>query len=297
MEIVDRLFKQDISVKDDKFDIDNMNSYRLYLSLSANSLRFSIIDSGQDRCMLLQDYRFFGNLNRDDLVSALNRIYDSDLFLKANFWQSVSINIKGKAFTLVPREVFNEDNPEKYLKYVSRDTHENLVVVQAQSTLEAVNVFYVDKVLVNWFHQTYPTRVIQFTHQSAAFIEAIRKIGRNSKGTQMHLFLDNNFFLCGVLEKSQLTFCNVFNYRSAQDFLYFILFVADEQRLEAENISIFLHGYVDPVSEVFKLLSTYFQDVQLYTDKASWLNFSYAFDEVPLHFYLDLLGMHLCVQA
>ncbi|MDX2305052.1 MAG: DUF3822 family protein [Microscillaceae bacterium] len=297
MKTDDRIFKQELSIKDTEFDIDSMAFYCLYISVGHDNLRFCIIDSKSNRCVLLEDYRFFNQLSTDELIASLNRIYDNDLFLKANFWQKINIIPKGLPFTLIPREFFEESSPEKYLNLSAYKNESYLVVAAEQQSVDAINIFYAEKKLVNWFHKTYPTRVIEFTHQSAAFIEGVKRQNPKSKQSQTHIFIDNNYFILLVVKEGQLEFCNVFPYHTSNDFIYFVLFVMDELRLDKESCPVKLYGNIDHNSEIFQLIRTYMVYVSVINEQPNWLKFGFAFEEINNYQYFDLYGMHLCAQS
>lgn len=292
METTDKTFKQELSITDEKFDIDEMSYYRLYISIGSDNLRLCAVDSIQKRCVLLSDYRFFGRHTTADLISTLNWIYDGDGYLKANFWQSVNVLMKGNPFTLVPKEFFDESSPEKYLQLVSADTRDMKVVVSEQQTVDAVNLFYADEQLIDWFHQTYRTRVIEFVHQTAPFIEGIRTLKMDS-AQSLHIFIENGYVIIGVIQEEKLQFCNVFRYRMPQDLLYFVLFVIDEIRLDKNTIPTRLYGQIEEKSEIFVTLDRYITHLEIYHPLPSWLSFGYQFNEVSNQYYFDLYSMFL----
>ena len=296
MSTEDRIFKREVTIKDNDFDAEALSYYCLYISVGHDSLRYCMVDSKTNRCVLLEDYRFFNQLSTDELIASLNRIYDNDLFLKNPFWQKINIIPKGQAFTLIPREFFEESSPEKYLSLAGHQNQNFLVVAAEQQSVDAVNVFYAEKKLVNWFHKAYPTRVIEFTHQTAAFIEGVKRQNPKSKQSHMHIFVDNNTLIIVVMNEGQLEFCNIFPYHTSNDLIYFVLFVLDELRLDKETCPVHLYGNIDNQSEIYQLIRTYISQVSLLNEHPNWLKFSYAFEQINNYSYFDLYGIHLCSQ-
>ncbi len=291
------VFRQELSIKDDNFDIDDMSYYSLYLSLGADSLKFCVVNSLENRCMLLSDYQFFSPMGSDELVSSLNFIYDSDLFLKANFWQRVSIILRGKSFTLVPEEFFDESSPEKYLKFSENKTDDSLIIVHKMQSMDAVDIFMADKKLVNWFHKTYPTRVIDFVHHTVPFVEGIKKVHEDSGQNALHLLIDKNYIIAGFFRGYQLELCNLYPYQEANDIVYFVLFILDELRADRERVSVYLYGQVVSNSQIFQTIKRYVQQVQVVAQAPAWLSFGYQFEEARQHQYFDLYAMHLCSHS
>ncbi len=289
----DKLYKLDTYIKSDKFDVEDMSYYQLCISLSREHFRFCAINTLDHQCLLLQEYRFFTRLDTDELLSTLNRVYDNDMFLKANFWKGISIIQKEQPFTLVPQALFEASAPERYLQLVKPKTDKEYLVSNPQERLEAVSLSYVDVKVKQWFAQTYPMRDIQFVHQTTAFLEGIYQKFPHSEGTSSHIFVENNHFMMAIIREGELEFCNVFSYRDANDFIYYALFVFDELRLSRENSPLYIYGNVDPISAIYQKLQTYFGAVELLTENPEWINFEYLFEDIPNYHYFDLYSLYL----
>lgn len=298
MAIKDKAYKHEINIKDNTFDIDAMNNYRLYILLGENSLQICVADSIQNRCLILEDYRFYSLPQTDALIASLNRIYDNSLFLKANFWQNITIIVKNNPFTLVPRELFQANQSEKYLQYITEVGQEMQILHAPQASAEAINVFVMESKLYEWFKQTYPNRTLNFLHPTTTFIEGIKKqipIVKRPRGEyQAHIYVNVSYLIITVWKDGNLEFCNTFRYQTSQDFAYFVLFVLDELRLNRETCKVRLYGSIQPISEVFRILNTYISDLLIWSEKPNWLAFSHDFDEVTQHFYFNLYSTHLC---
>ncbi|MCU0447423.1 MAG: DUF3822 family protein [Microscillaceae bacterium] len=294
MNIQDKVFKQETNIKDPSFDIEAMNYYRLFICLGEDSLRFNVVNSRDNKCLLLEEFRFFSRLSVEEQMEALNRIYDNDLFLKANFWFGIYLIIKASPFTLVPREFFDEVNPVKYLQHITPIHTNQQIFVNEQRSLDAVNVFLNDNLLIQWFKQTYPNRHLQYIHQTQAFIEGIRRNNLIVNRPQMHVLIEPNYLIISVLNGDDLEFCNTFQYRVAADFVYFVLLVMDELHLDKQACELTLYGKINPISEIYKLMRTYVGQVKIYDEQPDWVKFSSDFDGLPHTYYFDLYGMALC---
>lgn len=296
-EKTDKLYKLDTYVKSDKFDVEDMSYYQLCISLSHEHFRFCAINTLDHQCLLLQEYRFFTRLETDELLSTLNRVFDNDMFLKANFWKGVTIIQKEQPFTLVPQALFEESAPERYLQLIQPKTENEFLVKNKQEKLEAFNISYVDAKVKQWFEQTYPMRDIKFVHQTNALLEGIYHQAPSKEGTTVHIFIENSYFMMSVIREGELEFCNIFSYRDSNDFIYYALFVFDELRLSRDNSPIYIYGNINPISAIYQKLQTYFGSTELVTEPPKWVNFEYQFDEIPNYYYFDLYSLYLLRDA
>jgi hypothetical protein len=292
-EKIDKIYQLETNIKSDKFDVEDMSYYQLCISISSEHFRFCAINALDHQCLLLQDYRFFSRFNTDELLNTLNRIFDNDMFLKANFWKSVNIIQKGQPFTFVPNSLFEESAPDRYLKLIAPASEKDTLITVKQENMNAVNISYIDKKIQKWFKQTYPTRELNFVHQTTAFLEGIHKQFPRLSGANVHLFIENNYFILAILREGELEFCNVFSYRDANDFIYYVLFVFDEFRLSKDGTSLLVYGNINPVSAVYQKLQTYFGAIELVTDNPNWITFEYLFNEISNYHYFDLYSLYL----
>lgn len=296
--IPDKRIHCTFSARDDQFDTENIGSYYLYLATGKSSFNFTVIDPVTKRCLFLESYSFqLQNPVITEFVELLNVLFDSHLFLKANYWSKIFILLKGTAFTLVPRELFQEKGVEKYLS-LSYEAHpEDKVIFREQNSFDAVNITVVNEQLLAWFSSVYPKKDFICIHQTFAFLEAIRKIAKLEPRpiTQVHIFVEQEYFILCILKNKtkDLEFCNIFSYRSASDLAYYVLFVIDELRIDRENLLTRLYGSIEKPSEIYLALNRYLPEVNIWTEKPNWLNFAYFFDEVRHQQYFDLYGLSL----
>ena len=92
-----------------------------------------------------------------------------------------------------------------------------------------------------------------------------------------------------VFHSKELLLFNVFEYHSKEDFIYYILFVFDQLKLDTETTPIELSGNLQIDGELFKTLYTYVRHVDINKSKYS-LNFTEDLNENYLHNYFLVLN-------
>lgn len=289
-----QLFKEELRIADKDLDVNDLGYYRLLLSLGEQEFKIGVVSSLEHRCLALEEYRFYHPLSSEELIGFLNSIYDNHAFLKANYWMSINVMFKNSPFTLIPREFFIETDPSPYLKYTSANTQQERVIVAEQSSLDSVNIFSVNPLLTEWFEQTYYNKDINFMHQTQVFVEASKNQHNSTESIHTHLFIENGYFLISVFKDKKLELCNTFPYKTSKDFIYYVLFILDEMRIDKESTLLYIYGNVTQESDLLKLLQRYIYEVKLIDQQARWLAFSYEFDTIPHSMYFDLYGMYLC---
>jgi hypothetical protein len=94
-----KLFKK---IKDDKFEVDQLHHYDLNLLLGNRDLQIAVVDKHSNRCLILEDFIISSIDSYTELVNVYENIFDDHHLLKAGFWSSVKVGIKGNKFALVP---------------------------------------------------------------------------------------------------------------------------------------------------------------------------------------------------
>jgi hypothetical protein len=297
LEATDKLSIREVSFQDDAFDMQALGNYNLYLSIGQDGLEICVIDTQTNRCLILEHYSFYVNLSHNQLTSHLNWIYDNHLFLKAYRWNKIKIAYRGKAFTLVPKALFEEDEAVKYLTHLTDVTIDQTICHSEVESLEAVDVFLVETELVDWFENMYAlSENMSFVHQTAPLLTGLRQQRQALAAgfTQVFLHVEGDYLTLTIFKDNQLEFCNVFSYKTAQDFLYYILLVIDELRYSPDKTVISLTGNIVTDSNIYNLLDKYIQKVEITLNQkaVSWVNFNDKFDK-DVYQYFDLFSLHL----
>ena len=114
---------------------------------------------------------------------------------------------------------------------------------------------------------------------------------KNNDGQTMIVNIDYMQMQITVIENSKLLFFNIFDYKSAVDCIYYILFVCEQLEINTENIKLEFMGDIKKDYELYDLAYTYIRHVNFV--KRS-VNLSPNIDSLQEHEYYTLLHQHLC---
>ena len=98
-----------------------------------------------------------------------------------------------------------------------------------------------------------------------------------------------------TLESKHLKFFNSFNYKTAEDLIYYLLFTYEQLQLNPDQTPLIISGEIEEDSEVYKLLFKYIRNIS-FTRRNPNYNYSFVFNQTKEHFYYKLLNQHLCVS-
>lgn len=280
-------------IKDDNFDVDQIEQYCLSLMIGDNDFIFCITDPKQNKCLYLEDYIFSSIILPDQLTGQLSHIFNNHHLLEVGFWKTIKLAIKNQKFTLIPNFLFNKENITQYLGLHCPINQQENIFYYKQIQSDAVNIFAAENKIINWFISAYPSKTIEIIHQTSPLIEGFMRIEANKSTKNMFIKVDNSHVIIMVIKNKTLEFCNKYLFTNHEDFIYYVMLVIEELQLNPEKDPVMVWGEIYPDSELFDNLYKYIRNLSL-GNKPSSLSFSYNFDELPDHKYFDLYCMYLC---
>lgn len=279
-------------IKDERFDVDQINRYDLLIHVGSRDLQVAVVDP-EDRMLLLEDFVFPSLSSQDELLQVLEQLFDDHALLKAAFWKAVKISIKNNKFVQVPGALFVEESREEYLRfnaYVDPEKEEVMSVTNPQAN--AVTVFAIQRDLKDWLKKLYPDVNLMFLHQSAALIEGITQVSRNRVDSPIYIYVDRFKLHIVYAKKGKLVYYNQFIIKQFAEYIKYIMLVLKTLNLSQESSQVVLWGYIGKNSPHYNEFYKYINNVA-FGQRPKHLKFGYMFDEVQDHHFFDLYGMHL----
>ncbi|MCW3126561.1 MAG: hypothetical protein JWO03_2219 [Bacteroidetes bacterium] len=127
-------------------------------------------------------------------------------------------------------------------------------------------------------------------HSGAVLIETLGALGlTQSKDLFINIHAQNIEVLY-FDETGALKIYNRYEYRSYQDYIYFVLLVADEMNLNREETKAVLMGEVSADSQLYEVTTRYFRQTAFIKQPAD-KRFSSTFEGYPVHFNYPLYNL------
>ncbi len=281
-------------VEDKDFSIDDLTHYSLLLLVGERSFQVCVIDTREGSCMIVEDYALSGIASPEQHTQTVYQLFEDHTLLMAGYWKTVKLAIKNQCFTLVPDVFFSSEKLPHYLTLsiatdAERDGFYHYRHVQSQ----AVGVFAANKRLIERVRSLYPSLDLLTVHHSSALIEGIQANRNFTYYRDLYLHVDQTYFSALVTEDNRLILYNQFPCRSPQEVLKYTLAVMNELAMDRNTSRVTLWANAPDQSAYAQLLYRYVRNLEIGT-RPSYLKFSYAFDELPEHQYVDLYGLHIC---
>ncbi len=280
-------------IKDERFDVDLISQYTLLVHIGTRDLQVGVVDTAEDRLLLLEDFVFPSLSSQDDLLAILEQLFDDHALLKAAFWKNVRVSIKNNKFIQVPEPLFLEEAREDYLRFNAHfdPDHESVHAVGSRAT-GAVTVFALSKELEAWLISLYPNTTLEFTHQSAVLIEGVVHFSQQRKDLPLYIYVDRFRLHIVYARQGKLIYYNQFVIRQFAEYVKYIMLVMKTLNLKQDASEVVLWGYIGRNSPHYHEFYKYIRNV-VFGTRPKFLRFAYMFDEVQDHHFFDLYSMYL----
>jgi hypothetical protein len=103
------------------------------------------------------------------------------------------------------------------------------------------------------------------------------------------------YFEMVLLDGKDLLFSNSFQYSTADEIAYYILFVYEQLELNPEITELVLSGEIEKTSKEHALLYTYIRHVK-FAERPENFRYSYKFEEIPNHQFYSLFTQFLVTK-
>jgi hypothetical protein len=280
-------------IKDDRFDEENLHQYSLLVSIGTRDLQVGVIESAEERVLLLEDYVFPSVSSHAELMQTLEQLFDSHAVLKAAFWKKIKICLKNNKFVQVPDSLFVEESQHEYLKYNAQffEDEETAIAIRNPRT-EAITIFALQRDLKSWLTSLYPNSPPVFMHQSAVLIEGMLDIAVKKQEDNLYIYVDRFKLHIVACQSGKLLYYNHFVIKEFSDYIRYIMLVMKSLNRDQRSSRVMLWGYIAKNSLHYQEFYKYINNV-VFGPRPSHLKFGYMFDEIQDHHYFDLYSMHL----
>lgn len=281
-------------IKDDKFEVDNLHHYTLLLQIGIRDFQLCVVDSRNNKCLLLEDFILASVNSYGQLTELLENVFDDHHVLKAGFWKNIKVAIKNNKFSLVPTSLFSKSSVLDYLKHnVKVDPNREEPLYYKHIKTDAVNTFTINKVLYNWLQEKYTNLNIGYLPQSSGLIEGVLNQIKRHKPNNIFLYVDRFKLHIITTRNGKLEYYNQFVIKQFSDYIKYIMTVMQGLGHDQKSTPVILWGYVGKQSPHFHEFAKYIRNLS-FGDRPDFLKFGYMFDELQDHHFFDLYSIYLC---
>lgn len=242
-----------------KTDSLQHNNKSLSVQVSLIGLSFLVKDVALNSVLFSHSVSFPSTISPNETLVALIKIVNDNTILQGDF-EMVTVIHQNNLSTVVPSSLFDEHEAVNYLKFNAKILPTDFIAHDKlkMQELEIVYVPYVN--INNYFYDTYGS--FKYYHHSTIAIKDSFKLSGSKEITAMHIDVAEDTFYCTVMVQGKLQLHNVYTYKTAEDFSYYILFCFEQLGLDPNEIPLNISGKIAKNDVLYSLLFRYIRNIQ-----------------------------------
>jgi len=274
--------KQIVKKKTINNNIEVTSKRKLSIQFSLDGFSFCTTNT-HNEVIEFSSYTFSKTKNSPELVlEKLQDIFKKEKSLQYDF-ETVTVIHQNNLNTLVPNEYFKEDALKSYLKYSIKTIATDLITFDELDFMNSKNVYIPYVNINNFLFQNFGE--FEYKHYSSVLLEKLFSIASNDICCYIHV--SKSTFDIVIIKNSNLQFFNIFEYKTKEDFMYYVLFTLEQLELSTEETLVTVLGDIEEDSDLFRLMYTYIRNIDFLSSKNAVFNNQ---KEISKHSNFILLG-------
>lgn len=249
----------------EKNSIISKDHLKLSVQVSLTGLSFLVVDSSEERIVFFRELPFENTHTPEEVLEKIKYAYQTTPQLNVSF-ENIEVIHRNTLFSLVPNALFDESKLSDYVKFSSKLFPTDYLDVDAHDTLEMKNVYVPLTNVNNYFFDKYGA--FTFQHSNTIFINTIITSATHDSQAAVYAHFSENCLDVLVTKGKNVLLCNSFSIKTPEDFMYYLLFVAEQLQLNPEEFPLFLTGTISEESPYYEMAYTYVRNVELLPKKS-----------------------------
>ena len=249
------------------------------IQVDLSGLSFFVLDVTQNEVSAVINKNFETAQTPQAILDQLEHAFNKHEILKSEF-SKVQLIHSNNLQTLVPSALFEESALSDYIKYNTKIFKTDFITYDVIQN-EDIIVVYVPFVNINNFiFERFGS--FEYKHNATVLIDRILQLQKNTSEPHMYVNVNHKHFEITVTENNLLKLYNSFEYETPEDFIYYILFTAEQLNMNPEQFKCIVMGTIKEDDDLFKLAYNYIRHISI----LSYTNMRYHHQQTTEHFTL-----------
>ena len=134
----------------------------------------------------------------------------------------------------------------------------------------------------NYFIDRFGT--FDYKHANSVLVQKLLEVSKNNDERKMFVHVSDTHFEIVIIQNQKLQLYNSFDYKTPEDFIYYILFTAEQLHLNPESFKLELLGKITEDDALYAIVYNYVRNVTLFD--VSFMSNTFTAKENREHFIL-----------
>jgi hypothetical protein len=240
--------------------IDKMYQ-KLAIQVSLNGLSFATFDTLTNKPQMFKKI----DLGRFNLTTKIEDLFaeafQNHTELKAGYDQVIIIH-NNNLSTFVPTALFDEEYLGSYLQFNTKVFETDFFAYDELGNYEMNNVYIPYVNMNNYFIDQFGT--FDYKHANTILVHKLLDFSKNNEERKMFVHVSDTHFEIVIIQNQKLQLYNTFEYKTPEDFIYYILFTAEQLQLNPENFKLELLGKISEGDALYDMAFKYIRNTNLF---------------------------------
>ena len=228
--------------------------------MKKESIVLTILDAISNEIL---DIKHFESFNSKSIDNYIKKFLNSSSTIEI---EKTTIIHENSLHSLVSTSLFKKDNISNYLKFNNNILKSDIYEFDVIHNNEVVNVFIPNNNDYSIFNKNYYNNVEHY-HKTSLLIDTLIKLDINKETANAYINLNKDTFHFIYIKKNKIQFINTFDFTSAEDLIYYILFCMEQLELNPEKIQTSISGTI--FKEYYEIIYKYIRNVSVYNSNLS----------------------------
>ncbi len=164
--------------------------------------------------------------------------------------------------TFVPNALFEEEYLGSYLQYNTKVFDTDFFAYDIIENYDINNIYVPFMDINNFLIDRYGT--FEYKNVNSVLVSKLLDASKNNEEKQVFVHIQDTHFEIGVVRNQKLLLFNSFEYKTPEDFLYYLLFTLEQLQLNPETVKVSILGRVHEDDNYFGIAYKYIRNVVLF---------------------------------
>ena len=237
-----------------KNNIDQKLNKRLSVQFSLTGLSFLVTELSSKEALFFLEIKFDNSPSPEELLENLKKSILENEGLQDDFDEILAIYATN-LYALVPSPLFDETKASDYLKLNSKILANDFIAHDTLDNQDLIIVYIPYININNYLFERFG--LFKYYHSTTLLLNYILNIEKHAKKPKVYLNVMNSLFDIIVIKNGGLLLCNTYEYKTPEDFIYYILFCLEQLKLNPDSIEFVISGNINLDDDLYSILYTY----------------------------------------
>ncbi len=234
------------------------NNKSLSVQISLSGLSFLITNSVSNEVIFFKEKLEGIASTPEELLGNLQNCF-SEITELQSYFKEINVIYVTNLFNQVPTSLFDPTKASDYLKFNSKILVNDFIAYDTLEELDITTVYIPYININNFIFDRFGD--FNYFHATTILLKHIYNNEKHYSLPKLYLHVLNDSYYLTIIKNGTLLISNSYDYKTPEDFIYYILFVLEQLKLNPETIDTIISGYIEEKDSTYKILYNYIRNI------------------------------------